>query len=71
MFFELGPPKELLKDNAAIFFSMVFLEFASRWGMAVRYRCTNVLSGNGVSERCHKTVKTILARMGCCVEEPV
>ena len=71
VFFERGAPKELLTDNPASFRSSVFGEFASRWGMSVRYRCANVPSGNGISERSHRTIKTILPRTGCSVAEGV
>lgn len=71
VFFERGAPKEILTDNATSFRSAMFCEFASRWGIAVRYRCANVPSGNGISERCHRTVKTIQARKGCSVAEAV
>ena len=49
----------------------MFCKFASRWDIVARYRCANVPSGNGISERCHRTVKTILARKGCSVTEAV
>lgn len=71
IFLERSAPKELLTDNAASFRSVAFCEFASRWGMVVRYRCAHVPSGNGVSERCHRSVKTIVARKRCSVAEAV
>ncbi|KAG0725027.1 hypothetical protein GWK47_039405 [Chionoecetes opilio] len=71
VFLEQGAPKELLTDNATSFRSSLFGEFANRWGIAIRYRCAHVPSGNGISERCHRTVKTILARKGCSVAEAV
>ncbi|KAG0717911.1 Endogenous retrovirus group K member 19 Pol protein [Chionoecetes opilio] len=71
VFLERGAPKELLTDNATSFRSSLFGEFANRWGIAIRYRCAHVPSGNGISERCHRTVKTILARKGCSVAEAV
>lgn len=71
VFFERGAPSELLTDNAASFRGSLFSDFATRWGMAVRFRCANVPSGNGISERNHRTVKTILARKDCSVAEAV
>ncbi len=71
VFYERGAPKELLTDNAASFRSSTITEFASHWGMTIRYRCANAPSGNGISERGHRTVKTILARKGCSVAEAV
>lgn len=38
VFYERGAPRELLTDNAASFHSSTFHDFASRWGMAVRYQ---------------------------------
>ena len=70
VFLERSAPKELLTDNAASFRSAAFCEFASRWGMVVRYRCAHVPSGNGVSERCHRSIKTIAARKRCSVQRP-
>ncbi|KAG0722885.1 hypothetical protein GWK47_043701 [Chionoecetes opilio] len=69
LFLDRGAPKELLTDNATSFRSSLFGEFANRWGIAIRYHCAHVPSGNGISERCHRTVKTILARKGCSVAE--
>lgn len=69
VFCERGAPEELLTDNAPSFRSAVFREFASRWDMAIRYRCAHVPSGNGISERCHRSIKTIVARKGCTVAE--
>lgn len=71
VFYERGAPRELLTDNAASFRSSTFHDFASRWGMVVKYRCANVPSGNGISERNHRTVKTIQARKNCSVPEAV
>lgn len=71
VFYERGAPKELLTDNATSFRSSTMSKFASRWGMIMKYRCANAPSGNGISERNHRTVKTILARKGCSVAEAV
>ncbi|KAF0291526.1 Ubiquitin carboxyl-terminal hydrolase 22 [Amphibalanus amphitrite] len=48
-----------------------FHEFVSRWGISVRYRAAHAPFGNGVSERNHRSVKTIVARKGCSVAEAV
>lgn len=71
VFLERGAPEELLTDNATSFRSSLFTQFAERWGMSLRYRCANAPSGNGISERCHRTVKTIQARTGCPVAQAV
>ena len=53
------------------FRSASFNDFARRWGIRVIYRCAHVPSGNGISERCHRTVKTIAARKPCTIPEAV
>lgn len=68
VFYERGAPKELLTNNATSFRTSMFSEFASLWGINVTYRCANVLSGNGIAERCHRSVKTIAAGKRCSVE---
>ena len=71
VFLERGAPGELLTDNFASFRSVSFHEFVSRWGVRVRYRAAHAPSGNGISERNHRTVKTLVARKGCSVAEAV
>ena len=56
IFYERGPPSELLADNATAFHSRAFLAFASEWGTRVRYRAAHVPSGNGIVERNHWSV---------------
>lgn len=71
IFYERGAPPELLTDNATSFRSSVFREFASRWGISILYRLAHVPSGNGISERCHRSIKTIAARKLCSIVEVV
>ena len=71
LFCERGAPLELLTDNATAFRSAAFGNFAQRWGIAVRFRAAYAPSGNGVVERCHRTVKCIAARAQCSVTEAV
>ncbi|XP_043231549.1 uncharacterized protein LOC122386434 [Amphibalanus amphitrite] len=71
VFLERGAPRELLTNNFTSFRSAVFHEFVSRWGISVRYRAAHAPFGNGVSERNHRSVKTIVARKGCSVAEAV
>ncbi|KAF0300008.1 hypothetical protein FJT64_027390 [Amphibalanus amphitrite] len=66
-----GAPKELLIDNYPAFRASAFCEFAERWGIKIIFRCAHSPSGNGITERCHRTVKTIVARSGCSVMEAV
>ncbi|KAK4319771.1 hypothetical protein Pmani_009323 [Petrolisthes manimaculis] len=71
VFFERGSPDEILTDNDTAFRSKLFTQFASRWNVHLRYRGAYVPAGNGVVERCHRTVKVIAARKGCSVAEAV
>uniref|UniRef100_A0A5S6QJ61 RNA-directed DNA polymerase n=1 Tax=Trichuris muris TaxID=70415 RepID=A0A5S6QJ61_TRIMR len=71
VFYEHGAPEELLTDNDTAFRSKAFAQLAARWDIRVRFRCAYVPSGNGMVERCHRTVKVIAARKGCSIEEAV
>ncbi|KRY25976.1 Pol polyprotein [Trichinella spiralis] len=71
VFYERGAPEELLTDNDTAFRGRIFTEFVARWGVRVRYRCAYAPSGNGIAERCHRSVKVIAARKNCSVEEAV
>ena len=71
IFWERGAPEEILTDNDTAFRSHKFAEFARQWEVRVRFRCAYAASGNGVVERCHRTVKVIAARKGCSIGEAV
>ena len=71
VFLERCAPRELLTDNYNSFRSVTFLEFVGRWGVTIRYRAAHVPSGNGISERNHRSIKTIAARKSCSVLEAV
>uniref|UniRef100_A0A5S6QMD7 Integrase catalytic domain-containing protein n=1 Tax=Trichuris muris TaxID=70415 RepID=A0A5S6QMD7_TRIMR len=71
VFFERGAPEEFLADNDTAFRSQAFAEFVKRWGVWLRFRCAYAPSGNGIVERCHRTVKVIAARKNCSVNEAV
>lgn len=71
IFYERGAPSEILLDNATNFRSRYFSEFVNRWAVKPIYRCANAPSGNGISERSHRSVKRIVARTGCSVREAV
>ncbi|KAG0715735.1 Intracisternal A-particle Pol-related polyprotein [Chionoecetes opilio] len=71
VFFERGAPEELLTDNDTAFRSKIFSAFTREWGVHIRFRCAHVPSGNGVVERCHRSIKVIAARKGCSVAEAV
>ena len=71
VFLERGAPPEILTDNDTAFRSEAFVRFAEKWAMRVRFRSAYVTSGNGIAERCHRSVKRIAARMGCPIAEAV
>ena len=71
VFCERGAPDEILTDNDTAFKSKRFAEFARTWGVRMRFRCAYAASGNGVVERCHRTVKVIATRKQCGVGEAV
>ncbi|KFD49597.1 hypothetical protein M513_09540 [Trichuris suis] len=71
IFCERGAPEELLLDNDTAFRSRPFTAFAAHWGVRLRFRCAYVPSGNGIAERCHRSVKVIAARKGCSIPEAV
>ena len=71
VFFERGAPEELLTDNDPAFRSGAFTQFPERWALRVRFRCAYVASGNGIAERCHRSVKRITARKHCTIAEYV
>ena len=62
---------ELLTDNDTAFRSGAFTQFAERWGLRVRLICAYVASGNGIAERCRRSVKRIAARKCCSIAEAV
>ena len=67
IFYERGPPEEILTDNDTSFCSMEFGRFVDEWGIRLRHRCAYVPSGNGIAERCHRSVK----RKACTIAEAV
>ena len=71
IFYERGPPEEILTDNDTAFCSMEFRRFIDKWGIRLRHRCVYVPSGNSIAERCHRSVKRIAARKACTIAEAV
>ncbi|KFD59839.1 hypothetical protein M514_27976, partial [Trichuris suis] len=66
-----GAPEEILADNDTAFRSRLLEQLAERWNVRVRFRCAHNPSGNDIVERCHRTVKVIVARKECSVPEAV
>ena len=71
VFYDRGAPEEILTDNDTAFKSARFMQFAADWAVQVRFRAAHAPAGNGIIERCHRTVKTLAARKGCSVMEAV
>ena len=71
LFYERGPPTEILTDNDIAFRSSLLKTFLDEWRVRLRFRCAYVPSGNGIIERCHRTVKRIAARKQCTIPEAV
>uniref|UniRef100_A0A5S6R1Q6 Integrase catalytic domain-containing protein n=1 Tax=Trichuris muris TaxID=70415 RepID=A0A5S6R1Q6_TRIMR len=71
VFLERGAQEEILADNDTAFRSRMFEQLAAKWGVKVRFRSAHYPTGNGIAERCHRTIKVIVARKGCAVAEAV
>ena len=71
VFRERGPPAELLTDNGPCFRSQEMKNFAMAWGITQLFSCAYRPTGNGIIERNHRTVKTMVARTGGKPEEMV
>ena len=65
------PPTEILRDNDTAFRSSLLKTFLDEWRVRFRFRCAYVPSGNGIIERCHRTVKRIATRKQCTIPEAV
>lgn len=62
VFREYGPPMELLLDNGLSFKGREFMDMLRAWGVGSHYRCAYKASGNGIVERCHRTIKRMASR---------
>ena len=71
LFYEQGPPTEILTDDDTAFRSNLFKTFLDEWRVRLQFRCAYVPSGNGIIEQCHRTVKKIAARKQCTIPETV
>ena len=59
---ERGPPAEILMDNGLGFRSATMKTLLDKWQIQGIYRCVYRLSGNGVVERNHRTIKRMASR---------
>ena len=71
LFQERGAPTELLADNATVFRSRTMAALAAKWNIVIRFRAVHEPGGNGIVERCHRSIKVIAARRQCSVPEAV
>ena len=71
IFYEWGPPAEILTDNDTAFTCRKFKEFMSSWSVHLRFRCAHVPARNGIVECSHRSIKTIAARKNCPALEAV
>ena len=69
IFYERGPPKELLTDNGPCYVSEKFSKFMAKWNVVHIFSCAHRQQGNGIVERQHRTVKRMAARTGSSVQE--
>ena len=69
IFYERGPPKELLTDNGPCYVSEKFSKFMAKWNVVHIFSCAHRQQGNGIVERQHRTVKRMAARTGGSVQE--
>ena len=71
VFLERGAPRELLADNTTVFHGRQFQELLRKWDVNIHFRTAYEPAGNGIVERNHRTIKTMVARSRCTVAEAV
>ena len=71
LFYEQGPPTEILTNNDTAIQSSLLKTFLDEWRVQLRFRCAYIPSGNGIIKRCHRTVKWITARKQYTIPEAV
>ena len=64
IFRERGPPAEILMDKSPAFRSVWVADICREWNVHIRYRAAYRLSGNGIVEQHHRTVKALAERNG-------
>jgi len=64
-----GHALEFLIDNSTAFRSAAVEQFADEWEISLRFQAAYALSGNGIVERNHRTIKRIAERRGITPEE--
>jgi len=67
----LGPPELFLTDNGAVYRSEKVRRLMDLWEVKQTFSCAYRPQGNGISERNHRTIKTMVARSKNSVNECV
>lgn len=62
LFYERGPVRELLMDNALAFKSKEMSQLLNKWNIQSFFRAAYRASGNGIVERHHRTIKAMAER---------
>ena len=71
IFYDQGPPAEILTDNSTAFSSEQFSQFLRKWGVWLQFQCAYVPAGNSIVEGSHQSIKVIAARKQSSVPEVV
>ncbi|QQP49389.1 Putative LOC101234602 [Caligus rogercresseyi] len=65
----MGPMHEIICDNGKTFRSQAFNSLCVKFKITLTFRCAYKPSGNGIVERNHRTIKTMIARTKAPVQE--
>ena len=71
LFGSLGPPGELLMDNAPVFCSEYVSRLLNEWDVKPLFSAAYRPQGNGLIERNHRTIKRSVERSGVSVQKIV
>lgn len=71
IFYEHGPPVEILTDNGTIFIGQQFWQFLHDLSIHVWFWCAYEPAGNSIVERSHRSIKTIVASKRCSITEAI
>ena len=71
IFYEIGPPSEILLDNYPSFKSEAIKKLLEEWNVRATFRCANRAQGNGIVERHNRTIKRMAKRSNSTIENAV
>ncbi len=66
---DYGPPSNIVMDNGGKFISKDFRDFCTRHSITACYTTPYHPQGNGITERMHRTLKSVLAAL--CQRHPL